>query len=40
MEKRLRVNGITLELSGVVAGIEDLIVGKGGVAIVRYVCLI
>ena len=36
MQKLLYVNNITLQVSGVVSGMEDLVIGRNGKAIIRY----
>ena len=37
MQRSLYVNNITLELAGVISGVDDLIIGSNGIAIIRLV---
>ena len=37
MQRSLYVNNITLELAGIISGVDDLIIGSNGIAIIRLV---
>ena len=36
MERTLYVNNILLDLAGILSGVEHLVIGRGGTAILRY----